>query len=97
MPSSPNSTSASGGTAPASASCSEFSTSTIWKVSCAVWPMTRSSWVGSLSPGAWTTMRSAPWRVIEGSRVPRLSMRRRTTSIDCSTAVGPIWARAWSV
>ena len=79
------------------ASVTEFSLSTIWKVSCAVWPMTSSSLRGSLSPGAWTTIRSAPWRVMEGSRVPRLSIRRRTTSIDWSTAVAPMPARAVSV
>ena len=41
--------------------------STIWKVSLAVWPITDFSCCGSLSPGASTTMRSAPWRTMFGS------------------------------
>ena len=41
---------------------------------------------GSFSPGTWTRMRSSPWRWIDASRVPSWSMRRRTTSIDWSTA-----------
>jgi hypothetical protein len=32
-------------------------------------------------------MRFEPWRVIEGSLVPRLSIRRRMVSIDWSTAL----------
>ena len=41
---------------------------------------------GSSTPGSWTRMRSSPSRWIVGSLVPVSSMRRRTISIDCSTA-----------
>jgi hypothetical protein len=52
--------------------------------------------LGFRSPGTWTRMRSAPWRWIEASRVPSSSMRRRTTSIDWSTAALARLSRASS-
>ncbi len=68
---------------------------TIWKVSLAVWPITFFSRSGSLSPGAWTTIRSVPW--LEDGRLlgaEGWSIRRRTISIDWSTALAA--AVAWA-
>ena len=75
-----------GGTRPAAASSVVTLSSTIWKVSFAVLPMTALSFSGSLSPGASITIRVAPLRVMEGSRVPSWSIRLRMISMDCSTA-----------
>ena len=67
--------------------------STIWKLSLAVLPMMARSLSGSLSPGASTTIRAAPWRMMVGSRVPSWSTRRRITSMDWSTArAADIWS-----
>ena len=85
-----------GGTRPAATSCGDTVSSTIWKVSLAVLPMMFFSFSGSLSPGAWTTMRSTPWRWIAGSLVPSASIRRRMISIDCSTALPASAFIAWS-
>ena len=70
--------------------------SSSWKVSLAVWPITCFSRSGSLSPGASTTIRSRPWRMMVGSRVPSWSMRRFTTSMDCCTALAVIWRQVAS-
>ena len=79
-------TSSSGGTWPDTASLGGTLSSTAWKVSFAVLPMTAFSFSGSLSPGASTTMRSTPCRSMTGSLVPSWSMRRRTISMSWSTA-----------
>ncbi len=44
--------------------------STSWNVILAVLPSSAIRWLGSERPGTWTTMRSSPWRSMEGSRVP---------------------------
>ena len=87
MPSVETITSSPGGIRPAAMSSDVTVSSTIWKVSLAVWPMTFCSRCGSLSPAAWMTMRSLPWRAMSGSLVPIWSMRRRMTSMFCSTAL----------
>ena len=90
-----------GGMWPAAMSAGWTWSSTIWKVSLAVLPITAFSRSGSLSPGASTTMRLVPWRMMVGSRVPSWSIRRRIISIDCSTALAAVVAAAsgagWSV
>ena len=53
-------TTSSGGIWPLAASCGVTESSTIWKVSLAVWPMTALRRSGSHSPGASTTIRSVP-------------------------------------
>ena len=60
--------------------------STSLNSSLAVWPSRFFSAAGSFRPGTCTTMRSAPWRMIVGSRVPSASMRLRTTSVAVSIA-----------
>ncbi len=60
--------------------------STRWKLILAVCPSRSRMRFGSVTPGSSTTMRSSPCRVICGSATPDPSMRRRTISIDCSTA-----------
>ncbi len=70
-----------------SASLTGVDVSTIWKVSLAVWSRRCFSRWGSPSPGTWTRMRFEPCRSIRGSVVPSWSTRRRTTSIDCVTAL----------
>ncbi len=58
---------------------------TMWNVSFAsALILSLISWT-STTPGTCTTMRSSPWRTMVGSSVPVSSMRRRITSIDCST------------
>ena len=60
--------------------------STRRKVIRAVLPISSLMRFGSSTPGSCTTMRLSPWRVICGSSTPVSSMRRRTISIDCTTA-----------
>ena len=74
-----------GGTRPAMAWVTVVLLSTNWKVSLAVLPSRRLMRSGS-TPGTCTRMRSSPWRWMVGSRTPVSSMRRRTISMDCSTA-----------
>ena len=57
-----------------------------WNVILAVWPSSRLTRSGSVTPGNCTRMRLLPWRAITGSLTPVSSIRRRTISIDCSTA-----------
>ena len=56
--------------------------------------MTFFSRSGSLSPAAWMTMRSLPWRAMSGSLVPIWSIRRRMTSMFCSTALAASASKA---
>ncbi len=85
-----------GGMRPAAMSSAVTVSSTIWKVSLAVWPMTLLSFSGSLSPGASMTMRSWPWRAIDASLVPMASMRRLMISRFWSTALNASCCIAWS-
>ncbi len=73
-----------GGGGPPAAGLAVSSTSR--NVMCAVLPINCLMRSGSPTPGSCTTMRSCPWRVICGSTTPVSSMRRRTISIDWSTA-----------
>ena len=68
---------------PACTSASEVRLTTAWKVSRAVLPMICSSSSAEPTPGTCTRMRSAPWRWIDGSRVPASSTRRRMISRLC--------------
>ncbi len=54
--------------------------STSWKVSWAVLPITFAASRGSCTPGSSTMIRFSPWRVTLGSLTPRASIRRRSTS-----------------
>ena len=74
------------GMLPRRASATEVPTSTRRNTILAVRPSRRLMRSGSSMPGSWTRMRSGPWRWMVGSRTPVSSMRRRTISIDCSTA-----------
>ena len=68
---------------PACTPASEVRLTTAWKLSRAVWPMICSSSSADPTPGTCTRMRSAPWRWIDGSRVPASSTRRRMISRLC--------------
>ncbi len=76
---------------------SDAASSTRWKVMRAVRPSRFLIRSGSSTPGRVTRMRCCPWRAISASATPVSSTRRRTISIDCSTAPVALARRPASV
>ena len=70
---------------------------TAWNDSFAVWPITASSSSAEPMPGTCTRIRSAPWRWIDGSRVPVSSTRRRMISRLCCMVRASIAVRSAGV